>query len=311
LPNPEAEITAEDYRKVLEFILKLWYLWGGVKGDFRSSGRERDLGQYIHDHMAGKLAEIGVQKLIQERGKRVKISLEQYQNREDLGLPDIEGVYENDALREPRVQTEIKDTKSDNAWWTIPWHEWTNRPKDAYMFVKVSLPLDHLVEYFRGGLIGMPAELMNAIPNLSGVKAEISAVYFRSDLESRGGRMDADVDGFFDADNLFERPARPPTTFEHRQTNVAELRLQPSQVPFRFSPPVTVLGKQNRKSVTQFVRCDQETTVTHPVAGRYVLRGFYRINDDVSAILREANFMIHRRNLSYDENQFARLVREI
>jgi len=32
LPNPEAEITAEDYRKVLEFILKLWYLWGGVKG---------------------------------------------------------------------------------------------------------------------------------------------------------------------------------------------------------------------------------------------------------------------------------------
>jgi hypothetical protein len=314
MPNPEVEIESEDYRKALEFVLKLYYLWGGARGDFRSSGQERDLGKYIHDHIGGKLAEIGVQKIFGRRGKRVKISFEQFQNREELGLPDIEGVYENGNLREPRVRVEIKDTKPTNAWWTIPWHEWTGRPKDAYVFVHVDLPLDHLVRYFRNGLEGMPEELLNAVQSLSGVKADVAAVYYRRDLESKGGHMHAEVEGFFDADNLFEVPARPPSAFERRRENVSELLLRPSQEPFRFSAPVTLLEAKIQKrqvNYTKYVRCSQDTIVTHPVAGQYQFRGLRRINEKVQSALREDNFLIHRRNLQFDEAQFARLIEEI
>jgi hypothetical protein len=113
-------LTTEDYEKVLEYVLKLYYLWGGARGDFRQSGVERDIGKYIHDHMGGKLAEIGVARLIERDGRRVKIGFAQYTTDEEMRMGDIEGVFENSGMRPPNFKVQIKETKPGDKWWMIP-----------------------------------------------------------------------------------------------------------------------------------------------------------------------------------------------
>ncbi|MGD6808866.1 MAG: hypothetical protein ACQCN3_04130 [Candidatus Bathyarchaeia archaeon] len=36
-------LDKSDYNRCLEFVLNLYYLWGAPRGDFRSSGQERDI----------------------------------------------------------------------------------------------------------------------------------------------------------------------------------------------------------------------------------------------------------------------------
>jgi hypothetical protein len=42
-------LDKSDYTRCLEFVLNLYYLWDAPRGDFRSSGQERDSILYFMD----------------------------------------------------------------------------------------------------------------------------------------------------------------------------------------------------------------------------------------------------------------------
>jgi hypothetical protein len=137
-------LDKSDYTKCLEFVLNLYYLWDAPRGDFRSSGQERDIGKYINDHIGGKLAEVAVQKILAAQGINIKVGFEKYTEEKELHQGDIEGVRNNSTsgpYRASNLKVQIKETKPRNRWWTIPWNEWTGARQDAYVLVRVGFPL--------------------------------------------------------------------------------------------------------------------------------------------------------------------------
>ncbi|MEM2145153.1 MAG: hypothetical protein QW279_07325 [Candidatus Jordarchaeaceae archaeon] len=311
--NLTTQLDASDYRRCLEFVLKLYYLWGGARGDFRSSGQERDIGKYIHDHIGGKLAEVAVQKLLAAEGKDVKIGFDRYTKPEELHQGDIEGVrISAGSYRPPNLKVQIKETKPKNKWWTIPWNEWTNARQDVYIFVRVDFPLDHIIRNFKPYLKLQSTDLLNAIPSNLEMQAQVEAVYYQNELEKLGGLMQADVDYFFDADNLFTPAKRGWETATRRNSPITSLKLDVSSQQFLMDKPCQYLEKQNQKSVSKYLIASAETHISHPVVGTYNLRpGIYKINDKPITALREDNLGIHSRNVSFRVDQWKKLVKEI
>lgn len=312
--NPlTTQLDALDYNRCLEFILKLYYLWGAARGDFRSSGQERDIGKYIHDHIGGKLAEVAVQKLLAVRGKQVKIGFERYTHSEELHQGDIEGILkENGTYRPPNLKVQIKETKPRNKWWTIPWGEWTGARQDVYVLVRVNFPLDHLIRIFKPHLSLQSAKLKHVIPESLEMQAQIEAVYYQDQLEQLGSQMHADIDYFFNADNLFVPAKRGYEKAVQKSPALSILKLDVSSQPFKLSIPGRYLEKQNRKSVSKYLVLGERTVISHPVLGDYKLHhGIYRINDKPVTALREDNFGIHSRNVSLRMDQWEKLVDEL
>lgn len=312
-PELSTKLDASDYKRCLEFVLKLYYLWEGARGDFRSSGQERDIGKYIHDHIGGKLAEVAVQKMLATRGKEVKVGFERYTRDEELHQGDIEGVRtDNGNYRPPNLKVQIKETKPRNRWWTIPWSEWTGARQDVYVLVRVDFPLDHLIRNFKQHLSLQSAELQQAIPDSLEMEAQIEAIYYQDQLERLGGHMQADVDYFFNADDLFAHAKRGYETAVLKSSGLSSLKLDVSSQPFSLTTPARYLEKQNRKSVSKYLTLGQETVISHPVLLDYRLRpGIYKINDDPVTALREDNFGIHSRNVSLRMDQWNKLVEEL
>jgi len=58
------KLTHDDYKQAVKFAMKLWYI-GKPKGDWRSTGTQRDIGKYITDHSIGKLGEISFARFLE------------------------------------------------------------------------------------------------------------------------------------------------------------------------------------------------------------------------------------------------------
>jgi len=297
-----------DYERCLEFILKLWYLWGGVTTDFRGSGVRRDIGKYIHDQIGGKLAEVAVQKIMRNSGVEVKLGFEKYTSREDMRQGDVEAVERDGGFDKPKLKVEIKDTKPSSQWWLIPRNEWNDRAMDVYVLVNLGLPLDELIRYFRKSLKLTDPALERAIAELTGLPAEIVAVYFREALLPL-------LSEFSPGDYLFGtdafQPARIIPTFTQSE-QVKEFTVEGIPNTFTASKEIQHSLKQNPKSVSHYIRVFADVTISHPVLGDYRLsNGLYRCHPTLQSPLREANFGVPKRRLSMDEETWQRFLHEI
>lgn len=177
-------LSYAEYSKSIKFAMKLWYA-GKPKGDWRSTGTKRDIGKYITDHVLGKLAEIAFAKFL-ERNWKIKAELDfdihpgtLTIDRGDLTVVEVDGVK-----RMPQIKPDVKSTKSGSLWAMVDLTEFNNRRYDAYIWVKVDLPLNHLArpifEAVRSGNLG---EIEEMVPALEKVDAEIMGFAYRDDVE--------------------------------------------------------------------------------------------------------------------------------
>jgi len=308
-------LDRSDYKRCLEFVLNLYYLWDAPRGDFRSSGQERDIGKYINDHIGGKLAEVAVQKILAIQGLDVKVGFERYTEQRELHQGDIEGVrnnFEPGPYRQPNLTVQIKETKPRNRWWTIPWNEWTRARQDVYVLVRVGFPLDHLIRHFKPNLCGMSDELLAAIPESLAMNAVVEAVYYQDELERIGGFMEAGKDWFFDGDNLIAPSVRGHEAATLIDPNRSSIKLDISSQPFSLSVPARYYEKKNAKSVSKYLRVDRRTVLSHSVLLNYELvAGIYQVRDKPVTLLREDNLGIHCRNVRFNQGQWDRMIREL
>jgi len=178
------ELLHDDYKKAVKFAMKLWYA-DKPKGDWRSTGTKRDIGKYITDHSMGKLAEIGFEKFLEVNwGISAKLDFDIHPGTLSIDRGDLVEInYKGKNIR-PLISIDVKSTKSGSLWAMIDLQEFENRQYDAYVWVKVDLPLNHLArpifEAVRNGNMG---EIEALIPSLETVNAEVIGFSYKYDVD--------------------------------------------------------------------------------------------------------------------------------
>ncbi|MEM2914414.1 MAG: hypothetical protein QXH91_03305, partial [Candidatus Bathyarchaeia archaeon] len=132
----------------------------------------------------GKLAEIAFAKFL-ERNWAIKAKLDfdihpgASIDRGDLVSIEIGGIKSI-----PGIKVDMKSTKPRSAWAMVDLKEFENRRYDAYVWVKVDLPLNHLARpIFEAVRNGNVAEIESMIPALKEISAEIACFAWRDEVE--------------------------------------------------------------------------------------------------------------------------------
>jgi hypothetical protein len=178
-------LSLDEYRECLFFALRMWYIGRKTTLDWRRAGR-RDIGDYISDHVEGKLAEIAFAKMLRERyGIEASVDLEVRPGARVVNETDIKLVSVGGVRRRPRIRIDVKSTTPESKYLLIDAREFESRRYDAYVLVLVDLPRDHLVR-FLADRIELPPDLRQAVAPLSSIEAVVAGFAYREDVETRG-----------------------------------------------------------------------------------------------------------------------------
>jgi len=180
-------LTHDDYIRSIKFAMKLWYA-GKPVGDWRSTGTRRGLGQYVTDHTQGKLAEIAFAKLLQENWAiKAELDFDIHPGTQTIDTGDLVAIEASGVKMKPGIKVDIKATKPTSLWAMVDLKEFSNRRYDAYIWIKVSLPLNHLAKpIFDAVRNGNLMEIEAKVPTLKEIKAELAGFAYREDIEGQG-----------------------------------------------------------------------------------------------------------------------------
>jgi hypothetical protein len=177
-------LTHEDYKKSVRFALSLWYA-GKPKGDWRITGTKRDLGSYITNWTEGKLAEVAFGKFLENNWNiKAELDFKIYPSAQAVDQGDIVSVEIEGVKRIPGIKIDVKSTKPTSLWAMADLKEFNSRHYDAYVWVKVDLPLNHLARpIFEAVKNRNLTEIEGKIPPLEQVSAEIAGFAYREEVE--------------------------------------------------------------------------------------------------------------------------------
>ena len=291
----KVQITKEDYKEVLEFILKLKYLWGGATIDFASSVVKRDMGKYIHDHMGGKLAEIAVKKYLKSKyNLNVELGFEKYGSPEDFMKGDIEKVIMPDGTsKSPKIKVEIKATKPSSRWWLISDNEFNAREYDIYILVIIDLPLDHIIRFFKDNLELKDEELKKTIPDFGIIEAEIKGIVWREEFKNNTLAFNSG-DSVFETD-IFEEKTRITGTNSEKKLENNQFILSKIPGSFKIEGEYQFIERKTQRKdkeiITNYIKTSSDVKVSHGILGDFTLQSgkIYLIINRYLSPLRIAN----------------------
>ena len=179
------ELIHQDYESAVKFAMKLWYA-GKPKGDWRSTGTKRDIGKYITDHSLGKLAELGFAEFLKVNwGIEAVLDFKIHPGTFNVDKGDLVKIKCGGRKIKPRISIDIKSTKKGSLWAMVDLHEFNNREYNAYAWVKVDLPLNHLARpIFEAVRSRNMKEIEALIPSLKIIGTEVIGFAYREDVES-------------------------------------------------------------------------------------------------------------------------------
>ena len=178
-------LNLDEYRECMLFALRMWYGGGKSTLDWRRAGR-RDIGDYMSDHMQGKLAEVGFAKMLRDRyGISAEVDLEVRPGIQVVNETDIKMVTVRGERRRPRIKIDVKATTPKSKYFLVDSREFQNRRYDAYVLVLVDLPKDHLVRFI-ADKIELPPDLKKLVTPLNTIDVNILGFAYREDIETRG-----------------------------------------------------------------------------------------------------------------------------
>lgn len=179
------KLSHGNYKEAVKFAMKLWYA-GKPKGDWRSTGTQRDIGKYITDHSIGKLAEIAFARfLVVNWGIRAKLDFDIHPGALSIDSGDLAEISCNGTNIKPLINIDVKSTKMGSLWAMVDLQEFNNRKYDAYVWVKVDLPLNHLARpIFEAIRNGNMEEVDKLIPSLEIIEAKVIGFAWREEVEN-------------------------------------------------------------------------------------------------------------------------------
>ena len=174
-----------EYQQCMFFALRMWYSGGKSTLDWRRAGR-RDIGDYMGDHMQGKLAEVGFARMLQERyGISAEVDLEVRPGIQVVNETDIKMVTIKGETRRPKIKIDVKATAPKSKYFLVDAREFQNRKYDAYVLVLVNLPKDHVIR-FLADRMELPPDLKPLVSPLKTIDTDILGFTYREDIETKG-----------------------------------------------------------------------------------------------------------------------------
>ncbi|MEM4482137.1 MAG: hypothetical protein QXV04_05390 [Desulfurococcaceae archaeon] len=181
----KVKLGLNEYRQCMFFALRMWYSGGKSTLDWRRAGR-RDIGDYISDHVQGKLAEIGFARMLQEHyGIFAEVDLEVHPGMRVVNETDIKMITIKGERRRPKIKIDVKATTSKSKYFLVDAREFQNRKYDVYVLVLVDLPKDHIIRFI-ANKIELPPDLKPLITPLETIDVNILGFTYREDLEREG-----------------------------------------------------------------------------------------------------------------------------
>ncbi len=141
-------LSLKEYERCFEFAIKMAYSTKASHGTGIRGVRSEM--QMADDFILGILAEHGVQKFLKEKFEtEIKLDLEVHPDH--ITAQDFDGIIEKGKVRPSNMGVAIKSSKWKSCWNVIAPIEYENknRKSDAYIFVRVGLPSDHLFRILR------------------------------------------------------------------------------------------------------------------------------------------------------------------
>jgi hypothetical protein len=162
----------------------MWYVGEKSTLDWRRLGR-RDIGDYLNDHMQGKLAELAFARMLEKWGKTAEIDLEIRPGAQVINESDVRWITVNGQKRKPNIKIDVKATTPRSKYFLVDLREFENRRYDAYVLMLINLPRDHLIRFFAAHL-DLPNDLRERIKPLESLEAEAVGFVYREDIERNG-----------------------------------------------------------------------------------------------------------------------------
>jgi hypothetical protein len=141
-------LTLSEYEKCFEFAIKMAYSAKASHGTGIRGVRSEV--QMADDFILGILAELGVKKFLKDKFN-IDIELDTEVHPDHITEQDFVGIIEDEELRDLKIGVAVKSSKWKSCFNIIPPIEYENsrRKSDAYVFVRVGLPSDHLFRILR------------------------------------------------------------------------------------------------------------------------------------------------------------------
>jgi len=142
------ELSHGEYEECFEFAIKMVYSGKASHGTGIRGVRSEV--QMADDFILGILAEHGVKKFLDEKfGVKIKLDMDVHPGH--ITPQDFDGIKDGKTFRSVKIGVAVKSSKWKNCWNIIAPIEYENekRKSDAYLFVRVGLPSDHLFRILR------------------------------------------------------------------------------------------------------------------------------------------------------------------
>jgi hypothetical protein len=157
-------LSEEDYKRALYRAFRLLVLAHIAMTDFGSS-RQRDFGQRWTDFTRGFLGEIGIEKFFSQKlGIAIKLEEKEIGNVERFLPSDITKIKKLGMWRDVKTDVSIKTSKLGSMWLDIGTQI---AHSDAFIFIKISLTVDHLIHFFKSnGFLKMLVDMAKGLKEI-------------------------------------------------------------------------------------------------------------------------------------------------
>lgn len=139
-------LSLNEYEKCFEFAIKMVY--GGLA--LHGMRGKRSEVQAADDVILGILGEYSIKKFLKENF-RTEIELDEEVHTEEITPQDIIKIKINGKWKNPRLDIGIKGSKMKNGFLVLGSNEVERKERhsDAYIFIRIGLPSDHLFRILR------------------------------------------------------------------------------------------------------------------------------------------------------------------
>jgi len=175
----------DEYLKCLIFAIQSYYEGAQAKSDFLS-GEKREIGKFAHDIIMGKLAELAMAKFLYKYFNiKVQIEFSLINDPRIAFSEDIVKIESKYAIRNPRINIEIKSSNKTSVHLLIPKSSFEDmdRKCDVFVFIRMHLYMNHLIRFFRDYF---SEELKDIIYQFEPIRAEIVGFAWRKDIIEKG-----------------------------------------------------------------------------------------------------------------------------
>jgi len=212
-------LDKEDYLKALSRSFELLTVGEVAKTDF-GSARQREFGQQWTDFTRGYLGEIAVKKFFENKHS-VEVNLKQrddVENVQDTLPTDLRQYKSEGEWKDVGATLSIKTSKLGSMWLAIPSSQIGH--SDAFAFVKIGIPLDHIAVFLREYDLLDPIfenieekkteEIKETIPDFKPIPAYIPGFAWKEELKSDNLDIEKKTKHAYVTGGIGEKPDEPP-----------------------------------------------------------------------------------------------------